>query len=160
MVTVLHLITFALAAGIGWNTATGALPPRSPGTFYADVPMIAGNNLQVLVILIATNVLVIGLIGLAMFAVHGYLFGQMLAMTPGPIHWVWLYAPLEVMSFAFGASASVLILIEAGRWLRTGLPASAPMLRTVALAILLAVDGLLVAAFLEAVAITAAWGSL
>jgi len=110
----LHLGTFMLAGVGGWLKATESLPARPAGALLDDVVTIASNNLGVLIYLVAANVLLVGMVGVVLFAVNGYLFGQMLAMTVGPVAWVWLYAPVEILAFALGASIAVRVAFRVG----------------------------------------------
>ena len=155
---VLHLETFTLAGMVGWLRATGSLTGRPAGEFLDDAARIASNNIGVLIYLVAANVLLMGIVGVFLFALNGYLFGQMLAMTVGPVAWVWLYAPVEILAFALGASISIRVVFELVKWLRSGKCVSAQVVRELTMAMVAAVLGLLTAAFLESVAIQRAWG--
>jgi uncharacterized membrane protein SpoIIM required for sporulation len=154
----LHLGTFTLAGMGGWLRATGSLAARHEGVFLDDAVRIASSNIGVLAYLVVTNVLLVGIVGVVLFAVHGYFFGQMLAMTIGPVAWVWLYAPIEILAFAMAASASIRVALELVNCLRSGKRVSVHVVRELTMVFVVAVFGLLTAAILEALAIQGAWG--
>jgi hypothetical protein len=154
----LHLAVFALAVAAGAFRRHGSLTPPGPAGLADAVSEIVLHNLGSLAALVVSGLLLAGIAGIVMFAANGYVFGHALAITDAPLAWVWVYAPVEILSFALGGAASMGLGIEIVRWLRHGPPVSAPVIRRSVIAVGLAAAGLGLAAVLEGIAIQRAWG--
>jgi uncharacterized membrane protein SpoIIM required for sporulation len=124
-----------------------------------DVFRLAWHNLGALIWLVAAGAFFVGTLSVLLFAVNGYLFGHMLAITDAPLFWVALYAPVELISFAVGAGASTHLGLEIVRWLRHDASVSEPLLRQSVIAIGIGAAGLAVAALLEGIAIQSVWAT-
>lgn len=154
-----HLSVFAMAVGAGWGLADGNLPPRDVDAVWQEAVAIAGQNTRTVCVLVVASLTTGGLAGLFLFGVNGYAFGAMLGMAPlAKVHWVLLYAPVEVSAFTVASVAATRFSWMVGRWLRKDVPVSAADSR-VGVTAAVVVGTLAVAALLEALAIHWAWSN-
>jgi hypothetical protein len=151
----LHLAVFAGASARGGLAPTIALGPPASIAFWDNAQRIASANFRALAVLVVAGVVLAGIPGLVVFALNGYLFGQFVVSSPAPIAWVWLYAPVELASFALAGAMAVDVASNLLAWLRDGVPVA---LRLSLAALGIAVIGLALASLLEATAIARAWG--
>lgn len=155
----LHLSVFAMAVGAGWSLAEGNLPPRDVDAVWQEAVAIASQNARTVCVLVVASLTTGGLAGLFLFGVNGYAFGAMLGIAPlAKVHWVLLYAPVEVSAFTVASVAATRLSWMVGRWLRKDAPFSVADSR-VGVTAAVVVGTLAVAALLEALAIHWAWNS-
>jgi len=159
VLVIAHVAAFSLAATAGAFHGPILAEPRTAGPLLEEFHRIGTHNIRALVLLVATNIPLVGSAGLFLFLLNGYLFGRMLAGSAAPTVWVWLYAPLEVGAFALGASASMRIGLAIVRWLAGNEGPDRPALEESTAAVAVAFGGIGLAALLEAAAILKAWGT-
>lgn len=128
-----------------------------PGLIWEEAGHIYSNNLRALVALAAAGAVFLGVAGMIVFALNGYVFGQMLVASEVSLTGLWLFAPLELASFAVGAAAAMRIGLETLRWLRHGVAVEPAEFEQFAGAVGFAGAGLAIAAVLEGFAIQWAW---
>jgi uncharacterized membrane protein SpoIIM required for sporulation len=105
---VLHLAiacVSSVAGGLDARNVSGGI--RTPGLLWEEAGPIYANNLRSLAVLAAAGAVLVGASGIVVFALNGYYFGQMLVSSDVPLTGLWLFAPLELMSFAVGAAAAM-----------------------------------------------------
>lgn len=155
----LHLSAFIFATGLGWSLAEGTLPPRDVDTVWLEASAIARHNVRTVCVLAIASLTTGGVVGLVLFGANGYAFGAMLGMAPlAKVHWVLLYAPLEVAAFTVASVAATRFSWMVGRWLGEGAPVSVEGSR-VSVTVTIVAGALAVAALLEALAIHWAWSN-
>ena len=164
-----HIAAFGLAFVVGWvwsdagGPASGQLPTTARGAyaFWSDARAILGINLHALLVLVLANLCTLGVGGLLVHAVNGVRVGALCWMVgqeaPHALPWMWLYLPVEVASFAVGGGAGLVLSLAGVDWLRRSVPMTT-VIRLVAVALVCAASGLVVAGLLEAYAIQRAWG--
>ena len=154
-----HLSVFAMAVGAGWGLAEGDLPPRDADALWREAVAIASQNARAVCVLVVASLTTGGLAGLLLFGVNGYAFGAMLGMAPlTKVHWVLLYAPVELSAFTVASVAATRFSWMVGRWLREDAPVSMAGSRVGVTATVVA-GTLAAAALLEALAIHRAWSN-
>ena len=117
--------------------------------------------MRALVLLLFANVCTLGVAGVMTHAMNGFRVGALSWIVgqsaPEALPWMWLYVPVEVVSFAVGGGAGLVVALVGVDWILRSAPVTT-VIRPVVVAIACATGGLLVAAFLEAYAIQKAWG--
>jgi hypothetical protein len=157
LLVVLHLGVACASSVSGATGRARSLVPPALGAFWGDVHHVFVHNVQALVVVALGGVVFAGVASVVIFAVNGYVFGQMLLASDAALAWVWLYAPLELASFALGGAASTEIGLAVLRWVRRGARIESDALENWVVATLLATSGLAASAVLEGLAIRRAW---
>ena len=158
LVVLLHLSVFTVSVGAGWGTAEGSLAPRPVDGVWQEAVAVASHNARTVCVLAVASLTTGGLGGLFLFGVNGYAFGKMLGMAPAAkVHWVLLYAPVEVWAFTVASVAATRWSWMTACWLlrQHAAPAAG---RHAGVTVTVVAGILAAAALLEALAIQGAWG--
>ncbi len=147
-----QLVVFTFACVQGWNEPVIPIQaPRFEGVASKAMEIFAHNAGATLAIAVG-SVCTVGVFGVLMHGVNGYMAGALMRSTVEHelTHWIWLFAPGEVLAFASAGAAAATVAISAfkGRsTVRAGL-------RAVALSLAIMAPS----AVLESVLIKLAWG--
>lgn len=157
LAVLLHLAVFTVSVGAGWGASEGSLVQRPVEGVWREAVAIASHNARTVCVLAVASLTTGGLGGLFLFGVNGYAFGMMLGMVPTvKLHWVFLYAPVEIGAFTVASVAATRWSLKTACWLLRQSAAPAPRWRD-GVTVAVVAGSLAAAAFLEAFAIQAAW---
>lgn len=147
-----QLIVFAAASAQGWNRPAAPIEaPPYEGVANKAMEIFAHNAGATLTIVIG-SVCTVGLFGVLMHGVNGYMAGALMRATVehGLQPWIWLFAPGEVLAFASAGAAASAVTVAAFR----GRSAVRAGFRVVAVSL----AAMATSAMLESVLIKLAWG--
>ena len=145
-----YLVLFAANAVLGWMRppfpGVGAKAPEFVSVAGVATAILQ-QNLEALAVLVFGNVVSIGIFGIVMFTVNGYLAGGLMqAAAPHAPAWLWSFVLPEMLAFATAGAAATATA--------TGKVRVVFAVRAVAMSAAV----LCAAAVLEAVLIRWAWG--